>query len=385
MSKFERSSTRSAWTGGRAERRGRVPDDFTSDERDFAAELHALFSPEAEELPPLYAQTLLENERHAPTERGFEQRLSYRVFQRLHLRRDLGLRPAWGLPWVSGLGARLSGLRRPLVGAMAAAMALMLLTILLATPSFADGLRIILGQTGVTQLPSYPTRVQSSGTHGDPTPQPVTLDPTMPLAWLGRSNSDYLYKGMRLQNADYASGPVVDIQYAVARSTRGSGLLDIREFRINPAYRAVLQVVQTGHAFQVSVGGSPAVYVDGIWMPRASRWPMRMGGDGNPSQYPQYVWATGQRSELILERDGVILWIVGDQRDGTDQNALVHVAEMLQDVKPAALQPSRLALLLAGESLTESFQEPPGHEVLDYIPVGASYEADSGALVASMP
>jgi hypothetical protein len=178
---------------------------------------------------------------------------------------------------------------------------------------------------------------------------------------------------------------VVDIQYAVARSTHGSGLLDIREFRINPADKAVLQVVQTGHAFQTSVGSSPAVYVDGMWMPRASRWPMRMGGDGNPSQYPEYAWVTGQRSELILERNGVILWIVGDQRDGMDQNALVHVAEMLQDVKPAALQPSRLVLLLAGESLTESFQEPPGHEVLWIIPIGASYEAGSGALVASRP
>lgn len=385
MSRFERSSTRSAWTGGRAERRGRVPDDFSSDERDFAAELNALFSPEAEELPPLYAQTLLDNERHAPTERGFEQRLAYRVFQRLHLRRDLGLRPMWRLPLVAGLAERMGGLRRPLVGAMAAAMTLMLLTIVLATPSFADGLRIILGHTGVTQLPSYPTSVQSSRRHGDAAPQPASLDPTMPLAWLGRNNSDYLYKGMRLENVDWASGPMVDIQYAVAGSTQGSGLLDIREFRINPAYEAVLQVVQTGYAFQTSVGDSRAVYVDGTWMPRASRWPMRMDGDGDPSQYLQYVWVAGQRSELILERNGVIFWIVGDQRDGMDQNALVHVAEMLQDVKPAALQPSRLVLLLAGDSLAESFQEPLGHEVLQIIPIGAPNEAGGGALVASTP
>src|SRR5262249_43068055 len=161
-----------------------------SDERDFAAELHALFSPEAEELPPYYAQTLLDNERHVPTERGFEQRLAYRVFQQLRLRRDLGLGPA-RTAWMEELGRWLARLRRPVVGAMAAAMALMILTIVLATPSFADGLRIILGHTGVTQASSYPTHIQPSRSHGGAAQRPAPLDPAMPLAWLGRTTDNY--------------------------------------------------------------------------------------------------------------------------------------------------------------------------------------------------
>jgi hypothetical protein len=41
-------------------------------------------------------------------------------------------------------------------------------------------------------------------------------------------------------------------------------------------------------------------------------------------------WMYGIRSELIYEHDGVIFWIVGDQRDGIDSSILSSIATSLQ-------------------------------------------------------
>src|SRR5262249_28032198 len=64
----------------------------------------------------------------------------------------------------------------------------------------------------------------------------------------------------------------------------------------------------------VAVGDEPAVYVDGAW-----------NGDSIFS-----TWVTGKRSELILQHNGVIIWIVADQRDGMKQTQLIDAAGHLQ-------------------------------------------------------
>src|SRR5579862_1699391 len=60
-------------------------EDFSAEDLAFAQELATLFSPEAEEMPPYFVQTLLdaENPRYQPVENGLEQRTSVRVFRRL--------------------------------------------------------------------------------------------------------------------------------------------------------------------------------------------------------------------------------------------------------------------------------------------------------------
>ena len=50
--------------------------------------MRELFAIEREELPPLYAQTLLDQEQYEIPSRGFEQRVTAAVFRRLHLKRS---------------------------------------------------------------------------------------------------------------------------------------------------------------------------------------------------------------------------------------------------------------------------------------------------------
>jgi hypothetical protein len=379
MRQFERFRTSSAWTPGDEPE---FPADFSADEMEFADELQDLFPVAREELPPRYLQTLLESERVAAAEPGFEEQLTYQVFRRLQLRRDLALggRPRWR-PWMQRALRPL----RPMAGAVAAVLVLMVVTMVLATPSFADGLRLIFGQTGVVQTQRYPTHVQSYGTHGSMghAAAAATLDPTMPLEWLGRTNGRYLYRGVRLEDATvWSKGAIVDLQYQVDGEVQGTGLLDIREFQINPKDAAVLQVVQTPYATPATVGNNiPAVYVDGIWMPRSAHPVMDMSS-GDPSA--PFIWESGTRSELIFELGNVIYWMVGDQRDGMDQSELVRLAGELTAVKPATLQFSRVALSMAGYSLSSSFDNAiEGHELYEVVPRSAVPGGSQGWFVAS--
>src|SRR5258708_36650693 len=62
-----------------------VPADFGAEDLAFVEELHALFSPEEEELPPYFAQPLLESEdpRFYPVEPGLQKKTAVRVFRDL--------------------------------------------------------------------------------------------------------------------------------------------------------------------------------------------------------------------------------------------------------------------------------------------------------------
>src|SRR5438270_3714495 len=68
-----------------------IPPDFSEEDLVFAQELNALFSPNEEELPPYFVQTLLEPEdpRFALVEHGLAQKTFARVFRQLELRRRL--------------------------------------------------------------------------------------------------------------------------------------------------------------------------------------------------------------------------------------------------------------------------------------------------------
>lgn len=368
MNGFERTDGSAAWT---TRDRDHFPDDFSHEEAEFASELRELFSIEHEDAPPLYTQTLLEDERSAPIEPCFDTKLTYRVFRRLRLkRRPLVERGRIAFLWndVCDTLAHVSGL---VAASFSAVLMLMIFTVVLATPSFAEGVRIILGQTGVVQVHNLPANIHTpkpdSSNDMDSPPQ---FDPTMPLSWLGQANGDYVYQGTRLIPPDpqhpWSKGAIVDIQYQLATAHVGTGLLDIREFQVNPQYAAVLQVVGDGSAYPVNIGTIPAVYVDGTWM---------------ESQRARQ-WQPGVRSNLIFEQpNGVVFWIAGDQRDGMGQNELIRLANQLTSTTAAILQTPRLSVRLVGESLAISFEQPVGTEFLQLVPVGASPETGAGEFV----
>ena len=380
MSGFERSTDGSAWTD--AEDIG-FPDDFSGDEADFASVLRNAFDVERDELPPLYARTLLDDERLTLADPLFEQRTAYRVFRQLRLRRNVLPRhprrqaPAPREIW-SSARETLASASRPALTAFGMLLALMAFTVALATPSFAAGLNLLLGHSGVAQVPSYPSNVRASHVAEKPAAD-LDFDPAMPLRWLGHGATGYSYAGVQLQDpADWSKGPIVELQYSLAKAGRGTGVIDIREFQINPRFAAVLQVVKAGSASEVSVGGLKAVYVDGSWVTRAVQ-----AADVPGLRTTVILWQSGVRSELILERDNVVYWIVADQRDGLGRDALIKLAAHLTPVDSRDLLPNRMALRLAGDTLSASFRRPIGKEVYELVPAGVSPETGVGQFVAA--
>lgn len=332
------------------------PDDFSPEEIRFARKLRGVYSIEDENLPPLYVQTMLEDVSRAPLSPGYTRTLTYRVMRRLELpRRPLAPRRRKPrLPDRASLRAFSEPVRRagaPAIAALAVLMTLVLGSMYLATPSFAQGLRILLGQTGAQQMDTYPTIAEPTKPRTAGHRNGGARAEAMPVYWPGPAIDGYSYLGMNLiDQQDWSRGPVLELQYSLtqpvndkaatptpaattigkdsAATTAGSGLLDIREFQVSSQYSAVLLAVQTGSVTMTTANGQPAVYVDGMWT-------LTPGG--------RKVWQTGARSMLMFEADGIIFWITGDQRDGLDAYALTQIAASLTQTTVATLRPNRLS------------------------------------------
>jgi hypothetical protein len=322
----------------------RLPDDFSDEDMTFAQELGTLFDVEQENLPPYFVQTLLdsENPRFQPVEQGFEHKARARVFHRLHLKRRLFGKNSFSP------GAVVAALpaRRSLMAFSMALMLFMLMTIVVTGPSFAAGMEILLsgGRIGIAtihELPlvTSPTKIQSMGDYADPDggPKQISLTaaqlqlsfpmnqipfpiykPVTPLINSYSLNSINLYQNS--QQHQWMDGPFIEFVYKLPTNlTRSTGLLTVGEFKLDPSVK-VLQVVKDGAAQAVDVaqnGQANAIYVDGQWV---------MHNNDHAD------WVYGQHSELIYQRDGIVFWIVGDQIDGMNENALLSIANSLQPV-----------------------------------------------------
>jgi hypothetical protein len=109
-------------------------------------------------------------------------------------------------------------------------------------------------------------------------------------------------------------------------TVHGTGQLAVREFKLKND--SVYLVAKDGAAEGIKIdkqnGLAQAVYVDGQWVLHDKFFP---------------VWVYGQRSELIYQKDGIVFWIVGDQRDGINKDVLLKVANSLQLVHVSRLIP----------------------------------------------
>lgn len=287
------------------------PDDFSLDEEDFASELRELFPIEQEELPPSYARILCTDEWRAQAAPAYEAKVTYRVFSQLDLPRSPLVEKSRGSQRLDRIRRTLARPSRPLAAAISALMVLMVFSVLLASPAFATGLRILAGQTGVLQVQDLPKRIDTL--KGNEVA--FKAGPPPPTYWLGPTFGNYrFFYANELPQQEWSEGPITQLHYVLTTTPAGTGMLDIREFKVSPDVAAVLQVVHRGSATEVAVGDEPAVYVDGAW-----------DGDSVLSK-----WVTGKRSEIILEHNGVIIWIVADQRDGMKQAQLIDVASHLQ-------------------------------------------------------
>jgi hypothetical protein len=307
-----------------------LPADFSDEDMAFAEELDELFVLHEEDIPPYYVQTLLDSEepRFQPVEPGFELKTRARVFRRLKLRRRLFPkgRPPFRL-LVSEIPVRRS------LSAGAAFMLVVFLTVMLTGASFASGVAILLhgARAGVLLVHEYPSGLShvpfpaTAQSDNDKQPTISMLDAqqrlhswsiywpqTMPDNY--RLTDSYLYEEPQ---QSWADGPFMEFDYTINSATaRGTGELAIREFKLKPDV-SVLQLAKDGSTTTLKAdqnGLAQAIYVDGQWVLR--------------NKFP--VWVYGQRSELIYQKDGIVFWIVGDQRDGFNQDALLKIANSLQ-------------------------------------------------------
>lgn len=308
-----------------------LPDDFSEEDIAFAQELEGLLIPEQEQTPPYYVQTLLDSEdqRFQAVEPGFEKKVSLRVFRRLRLPRRL----------YRSYDSPLRAMRKTLSlsGSLLIATCLLfvLLTMVVTGPAFASGLAVLLsGKHSGVMLVQKPTiasdashQSQSSGVDKSARPssdtnlQDAQRQMSFQMYWPTANtllknytmNKIYLYWA----HQTWADGPILELDYQQNSSDAspldpGRGKISICEFK---PLGHVYQEVMLGAAQQIHIGtsGQVAIYVNGQW-----------------AQINQeYEWQYGERSELIYERDGVIFWIVGDQRDNIDSAALRSIADSL--------------------------------------------------------
>ncbi len=392
MSEFERSDQSGAWADARELQ---FPEDFSSEEAAFAKDLRDFFAIDGEVLPPLYVQTLLQDEQFPILDAGFEQRITNQVFGSLRLdppppqhvadaphptsvqrlsaqthpyrsRRPTVPERLWTL-----LHGSFVDVNRSLAMGAGVFLLFMVLAVVLATPSFAQGVRIILGNTGVVQVKA-PTTAPTSGRRNDqknsgiPDPEPQ-FDPQMPLFWLGPVAGNYAYEGTQLQHPTiWSDGAIVNVHYGFQGSGAGSGTLDIREFQVSPSYSAVLQVVEPGYATSVSLSdGEQAVYVNGMWQQSFLDHTLVS------------TWQTGTNCMLIMERQGVVIWMAGDPRDGLNAQSMVSIASQLVTVSRTSLMRNYRGVWLASASLVVSVNDPLGSEW--YLLVSASISPATGA------
>ena len=390
MSQFEPIDQSSAWAdAGELQ----FPDDFSPEEMAFAGKVRELFAIESEELPPLFTQTLLDNGYYEIPSRGFEQRVTAAVFHRLHLSRSPSPEPGnlhvrahrahdFSPPRRSlaerarrVLIAAQNYFHRPIAVGISLIMLLLSLTIVVASPVTAQGLKFILGNTGIVQVKVVPTSAQLTGPQKRPNVLAVdlTINPSMPLFWPGPVASNYAYEGTHLQEPTaWSEGAIVDMQYSLAGTSQGSGMLDIREFQVDDAYSAVLQVVEDGFANSVTLAdGEQAVYVNGMWVQRFL------------DHTETFMWQTGTHCLLIMERQGVVIWMVGDPRDGLTAQSMAAIASQLVPVNRGTLMRNYRGVWLASASLVVSVNNALGSECYLLVPQGISPASGTGEFVFS--
>lgn len=313
------------------------PDDFSEEDTAFAQELSTLFSLPDEQVPPFYVQTLLQADdpRFQPPDPAFEYKTRARVFRRLSLHRQLAPRKRRAVRQLMTN----AGTRR-LLSLAATILIVMCLTVILTAPSFAEGMTLLLkgGHAGVVQMHRYPkikpdaNIIMAIQRANEETPPQISLSAaeqrlhSWNMYWPQYLPATYQLSNMYLYyepKHQWVDGPFIELDYTLTGATaKGTGLLIIREFKL-AANDKVMQVVKDGAAQPIKIdqnGQAQEIYVDGQWVMNSTR----------NQVYP--TWQYGQRSELIYQRNGIVFWIVGDQRDGINEPVLDNIASSLQPI-----------------------------------------------------
>ncbi|MGH2480088.1 MAG: hypothetical protein ACRDHW_10575, partial [Ktedonobacteraceae bacterium] len=256
--------------------------------------------------------------------------------------------------------------RRSLLMLTATFLLVLFCTVAFTGPSFASGVALLLrgtqgsGAYPVKQYPSGQTYTPHYDMQNDE-PGQISLQAAQQqmhfsIYWPQNKPDAYslqhinLYVGL---NQKWADGPMLEFEYSLPQTSvapRGTGQIWIREFKPRAD---VLQLVKDGSSVPIQMdnnGRALAIYVDGQWNRRGKNIP---------------VWVFWQRSELIYQINGVVFWIVGDQRDGIGEQQLMQIAQGLEP-EPHAL--TRQSLMMGDaiyvEQLNKDIPGPFANDVI---------------------
>ncbi len=356
----EYKSTNSQFAGNnRILRNGRkLPIDFTADDVEIAECLNSHFDIQNEDLPPLYAQTLLSGQSHAVADDDLETRVQTGVFQ------SLGLNVSKH-PLIPNEPARKRRVIRKKTIAQRAVLAVMSLALIISLNSlfsgtaFASMLDVLSGHTGALFVRSYPTKIAKSA------PANAKIQPDHRILfqpnWAGNEIDGYHFVGMDVYDAQWWTvGGLMTLQYV---KTDATGVHQLTILQFLPKNQVALQVVQSGSSEQIPVGSSNGVFVAGHWV--------RVNGT--------LQWESGERAELIsgnIGQQGLVTWIAVDNISSavpveTMKPFLVSVAKKLSPFQLADLANTLEGIKYGGGVVSIGADQPFGYDVIALTPDAA--------------
>lgn len=290
-------------------------DSFSADEAVFVQELEALFlQDKGEEMPPPLVQTpqASADPHSLVVDDAFVHKTRARVMRQLQLKRRLYQKPSFTLHSVKFAGT----LPRSVMRFCAVCLLFMMVTAIVSGPAFVAGWAY-LWSGAPAQYASKPSPIARTSDR-----QMNLMDAQallhFPLSWpyaipdRYTASTAYIYADDQI----WADGPVAALTFTFVDRDGFPRQITICQFK---PQGQVVQIMQKKTAQQIKIGnkGSSVIYVEGQW---------------SLSAIPQDTEASSQRSELVYEdqETGVVFWIVGDNRDGIDSQALAEIAASLR-------------------------------------------------------
>ncbi len=290
-----------------------IADDFAAEEVSFAQELNSLFSLEREELPPLFIQTLRNEQTDWLPPARLELRLRYRVFRKLQLPPPMLSSDARKQKQGPRHFQKSFSLRQAIP--LSTLLAVLLVFLFVLSPLLSNGATALLAGPQRHIVPAYS---QQSISHLVLTQymsirEVQAVLPFTPF-WPGDAPQNYNYQSLLLHmGQSWSDGPVVELQYGHDDPRLGYGRLTVHEFRPVPGNTTLL--VAPPDAIQtIQFNGRQATYISGRWI----------------QENGEVLWESGVQVELIFQANGLVFWLTGDSRDEATPERLIELAELMQ-------------------------------------------------------
>jgi len=336
--------------------------DFADEEWPLERELNSFFNLEREELPPLYAQTMLSEQGPWAAPSRLEEQLVSRIFDQLQLpyqpesrqrrkphqkpRRKRALRY---LPRALGLGSAL-------IGGM--------LGVLMLLAPLAQQVSLLLSQDGIS---AYASSLSTLALTTYLSPRQTQEAVPFSVSWLGANPMNYTFDSLVLHmGQSWSDGPVVELQYGHTDARVGYGRLTLREFR--PANGATaIEVADPSAVQQTQVGHQSGTFIYGQWT----------------HQNGELLWDAGAQVQLFYQANGLVFWFTADQRDAASLETFTTLINSLRTLYLGPANPRLPELSQPPRAIQADPLAPAAvSKQINQVQVGVSADTSATAYIA---